>query len=348
MRANGAAARSFHPIATARRSRNSTPEGNVPDNMRLQHRPALFFGALIAATAMLYGATRPAEAGRQEPAIAARPRWSRILADVWAELDQDHISILAAGVAFYSFLSIFPGMSALISLYGLVADPAVVERQLAAVAWVLPQEAMRLLSDQLHTLVAAPPAKLGLGLIVSLGIALWSAMSGIGTLMQALTVAYEQDERRGLIGFYVQSAALTLGIGGFALVSLFLIAVVPAIVEWLPLPAGWDETIALVRWPILAGLAMVALALVYRFAPSRPVPCWHWFRAGTITAALLWLIGSAGFSFYVSRFGSYDKTYGSLGAVVVLLMWFYLGAYIVLLGAELNSEVDKTTAKPAG
>jgi membrane protein len=269
------------------------------------------------------------------------PRLARILADVWAEIGRDHISIMAAGVAFYALLSIFPGMSALISIYGLVADPTVIERQVASLSEVLPQDALKLLSDQLHSLVAAPPGTLGLGLIVSLALAVWSATSGTGTLMQALTVAYEENNTRGIFGFYLRAIALTVTLGIFGLISLFLIAVVPAAIAWLPLPDMWRASVALIRWPILAGLAFVALAVVYRFAPARQTPRWHWLSPGTIAAALLWLIGSAGFSLYVARFGSYEKTYGTLGAVVVLLMWLYVSAYIVLVGAELNSAIEK-------
>lgn len=273
--------------------------------------------------------------------MPARPSWDRILANVRQELDRNHISVMAAGVAFYAFLSIFPAMSAAISIYGLIADPAIIERQLANLAGVLPHAALRLLSTQLHALIAAPHGNLSVGLIVSLLVTMWSAISGITTLMQALTVTYEEKETRGLLAFYGQAAALTVGIGLFGLVSLFLIAVAPAIVDRLPLPAEWTADVAVIRWPILAALAFVAFAVVYRFAPARQAPCWHWFAPGTIAAALLWLLGSAGFSFYVARFSSYNKTYGSLGAVVVLLMWFYVSAYIVLAGAELNSEFDK-------
>src|SRR5712691_1421494 len=144
--------------------------------------------------------------------------------------------IMAAGVAFYGLLSIFPGMSALISIYGLVADPAVIERQVAALSEILPQDVLKLLSDQLHGLIAAPTAKLGIGLIVSLALALWSATSGTGTLMQALTVAYEEEKPRGVIAFYFRAIALTIAIGTFGLVSLFLIAVVPTAIDWLPIP----------------------------------------------------------------------------------------------------------------
>jgi membrane protein len=270
-----------------------------------------------------------------------RPGWWTILKNFWAEMDRDHVSIMAAGIAFYALLSIFPGMSALISVYGLVADPITIENQLSSLSGILPQEALKLLSDQLHALVAAPRDKLGFGLVVSLVLALWSATSGTGALMQTLTVTFEEQENRGVLSFYGRVIALTLGIGLFALLSLFLIAGIPAIIGSLPLSELWRDRISLIRWPLLAILALVAMGVLYRYAPARRNPCWHCFSAGTIGAAVLWLVGSAGFSFYVARFSSYDKTYGSLGAVVILLMWFYVTAYIILAGAELNSEIEK-------
>ena len=276
---------------------------------------------------------------------AARPRWWTILTNFWARLDRDHVSIMAAGIAFYALLSIFPGMSALISIYGLVADPATIETQLNSLSGVLPQEALKLLSDQLHTLVAAPRDKLGLGLLVSLLIALWSATSGTGSLMQALTVAYEERENRGILSFYGRAIVLTIGVGVFALLSLFLIAGIPAVIGSLPLSELWRDRISLIRWPLLAILAVAALGVLYRYGPARRNPCWHCLSGGTMAAAVLWLVGSAGFSFYVARFSSYDKTYGSLGAVVILLMWFYVTAYIILAGAELNAEIEKARAQ---
>lgn len=309
--------------------------------MAARSQPALLFGALIFFAASLYATTRRAPT---EPSAPARPSWGRILANVWGELGRDNVSVMAAGVAFYSFLSLFPGLSAVISLYGLAADPAVIGQQLAALSEVLPSQALQLVATQMQALTTAPPAKLGLGFAISLLFTFWSATSGIATLMAALTVAYEVRDRRGLLAFYLRAIVLTLGIGAFGLVSLFLIAVVPAAIEWLPLRAGWQGWIWLVRWPTLAALAYAALALVYRFAPARATPHWHWFAPGTIAAALLWLLGSAGFSFYVARFGTYDKTYGTLGAAAVLLVWLYVSAYIVLAGAELNSEVEKPRA----
>lgn len=316
--------------------------------MTLRPRAAPVFGALIAAAFALYGATRSGQQVPGEQRASPRPGWGRILANAWGELDRDHISVLAAGVAFYGLLSIFPGMSALISIYGLAADPSVIGRDLGALSGILPQEALQLLSDQLQGLIANPPAKLGIGLIVSLLLALWSAISGASTLMQALTVAYEETDSRGIASFYFQALALTSAIAVFTVLSLALIAVVPAVIDRLPAPQRTRDILGLVRWPILAVLVLLALAFVYRFAPARQNPRWNWLSPGTVAAALLWLLGSAGFSFYVARFGSYDRTYGSLGAVVILLMWLYVGAFIVLAGAELNSEYEKARRQPSG
>jgi membrane protein len=309
--------------------------------MATQPRPKRLFAALLAGAATLHSPDQPVRRFKKQTAALQRSEWGRIIANVWTDIDRDHISIMAAGVAFYTLLSIFPAMSALISIFGLVADPQVIERQLADLSEVLPQDVLKLLADQLHNLIAAAPGKLGVGLTVSLALALWSATSGTGTLMQALTVAYEEKNTRGVIAFYLRAMVLTIAIDIFGLVSLFLIAVVPVVLDWLPIPSVWRTSVALIRWPILAGLVFVALSLVYRFAPARQAPRWHWLSPGTIAAALLWLIGSAGFSFYVERVAAYDKTYGALGAVVVLLIWLYLSAYIVLAGAELNSATEK-------
>lgn len=309
----------------------------------MSDRPRASLGASIAQA----GNAPPRQEAHDAAAPPApRPGWGRILGNVWAELDADHVSVMAAGVAFYSFLSIFPAMSALISTFGLVADPAIMEGRIANLAGVLPPAALHLISDQLETLIKAPQGKLGIGLVISLLLTFWSAMSGMGTLMQALTVAYEDKERRGIVAFYGQSAGLTIGAGVFALVSLLLIAVVPAVLDWLPFPDDWRNGIAYVRWPILAALVFIALVAIYRFAPSRETPRWWWFAPGTIAAVALWLVGSAGFSFYVTAFASYNKTYGSLGAVAVLLMWFYVSAYIILAGAELNAELEKAKRPP--
>ncbi len=270
-----------------------------------------------------------------------RQRWRRRLARVGAALGRDNISIMAAGTAYYAMLSIFPGLSALVLTYGLIADPVSIEHHIDALSGVLPGEALTLLSDQLHALVTATRENLGIGLVLSVLFALWTASSATTALMNALTVAYEGKENRGYLHFYGLALALTIGLGLFGVVSLVLIAVVPAAVNRLPLPELWRELVPLLRWPLLAVLAILALGTLYRLAPSRAARRWDFLRAGTISAGLLWLAGSAAFSFYAAHFGSYDRTYGSLGAVVILLVWLYVTAYIILAGAELNADFDR-------
>lgn len=283
----------------------------------------------------------PPQPGTEKQAGRRRLGCGRILINTWGKIGSDFVTVMAAGVAFFSFLSIFPAMSTAISAFGLIADPRTLARQLVALHGILPPAAMQLLSDQLESLIAAPQAGLGIGLVVSLLLTFWSATSGVSTLMSALTAAFNETETRSLPVFYLRAFALTLGVGAFAVISLLLIAVVPAVVSLLPFPENMRNIIGLVRWPILAALVWLALALVYRFAPARKLPRWHWLAPGTIAAAVFWLGGSAGFSYYVANFGTYNKMYGSLGAVVVLMVWFYVSALIMLVGAELNSEADK-------
>ena len=260
------------------------------------------------------------------------------LGRVWQAIGRDNISIMAAGIAYYAMLSIFPGMSTLVLTYGLVADPATIERHVDALHGVLPTEALKLLSDQLKTLVSAPTEKLGIGLVISVLIAVWSSTSGTSAMMNALTIAYNGKEDRGLLHFYGLSIALTVSGAIFLLFALVLIAGVPAAVAELPLPQFWQQALPLLRFPVLAVLAFLGLGWLYRLAPKREQPGWDLLRPGTIAASLLWLASSSAFSYYASNFGSYDRTYGSVGAVAIMLVWLYVTAYIILAGAELNGE----------
>jgi membrane protein len=257
---------------------------------------------------------------------------------VWQSIGRHNISIMAAGIAYYAMLSIFPGMSALVLTYGLVADPQTIERHVSTLTGVLPEEALKLLADQLNALVSTPSEGLGIGLIISVVVGLWSSTSGVSAMMNALTVAYESKEERGILHFYGLSIALTVAGVIFVLLSLVLIAGVPAAAAELPLPEFWKQLLPLLRFPMLAVLALVAIGTLYRLAPDREHPGWDFFRPGTVAASLLWLAGSSAFSFYASHFGAYDHTYGSVGAVAIMLVWFYVSAYIILAGAELNGE----------
>ena len=276
---------------------------------------------------------------RRAKDMRRKTTWWERFGRVWTSLASDNISIMAAGIAYYAMLSILPGMSAQVLTYGLVADPLSIEEHVDALSGVLPTEALKLLSGQLHALVSAPPEKLGLGLVISVLIALWSATSGTSAIMNALTVAYAGKEDRGLLHFYGLAIALTIGGALFGLIALLLIAVVPAAAAHLPLSPWGQGLLPQIRWPLLAILSFLWLGTLYRLAPKRARPGWDFLRAGTIAASLLWLAGSAAFSYYASYFGSYDRTYGSLGAVAIMLVWLYVTAYITLAGAELNGEI---------
>jgi membrane protein len=257
---------------------------------------------------------------------------------------RDNLSALAAAAAFYVLLSIFPTLTALVSLYGLVADPVMAERQVAAMQGVLPPEALKLVAVWLQALVQGPTERFGIGLLISVVLASWSVWSATVMLMNAINTCYGDEERRGFVRFNLEALALGTGLVLLGVAALTLLAAVPVLLDSLPAPGAWHAMISLLRWPILAGLVIVALAIVYRYGRARALRKWQWFSWGATIATVLWLISSVAFSFYVSAVGSYDKTYGSLGAVIVLLLWFYMTAYVILIGAELNAEVERQAA----
>ena len=283
----------------------------------------------------------------REPEPRSMRRWWSFIPSVWRQVGEDNVSILASGVAFYSMLSIFPALTALVSLYGLFADPSIVQQQLNDLRGVLPEDAVSLLSAWLQQLVDRPQSSFGVGLMVSLALSLWGARSATGTMMTALNIAYDEPESRNFLLFNVVALALTVALVLCAIASVALIAVLPAVIGLLPLPPGWQSFASIVRWPLLTVLVIIAIATLYRYAPNRAEPKWEWASAGALVATALWILASYGFSTYVSRFTSFDKTYGSLGAVVVLLMWFWLGAYAVLAGAELNAQIERSRGKLA-
>lgn len=267
--------------------------------------------------------------------------WWTITTSTWRQMSKDNLSALAAAAAFYAFLSIFPTLTALVSLYGLVADPSMVERQVASMEGILPPEAVKLVATWLQVLVLGPTVRFGVGLLVSILLASWSVWSATGLLLTAVSICYGDEEKRGFVQFNLEALALGAGLALFGVVALALVAVLPVLVELLPAPRAWHAVISLVRWPVLAGLAIVALAIVYRYARARVLGKWEWISWGAAIATALWLVGSIGFTLYVSEVGSYDKIYGSLGAVIVLLLWLFMSAYVILIGAELNAEMER-------
>jgi len=268
-----------------------------------------------------------------------------IITGTWQRICRDNLSALAAAAAFYALLSIFPTLTALVSLYGLIADPAMAERQVAAMEGVLPPEAIKLVATWLQALLQGPTERFGIGLLISVLLASWSVWAATVMLMHAVGTCYGDKETRSFVRFNLEALALGAGLVLFGVAALTLVAVLPVLLDRLAAPGTWHAVISLVRWPILAGLAITLLAIVYRYGRARVLRKWEWISWGAATATALWLIGSIAFSFYVSEFGSYDRTYGSLGAVIVLLLWFYMTAYVILVGAELNAETERQAAK---
>ena len=292
---------------------------------------------------------RRSTARQGQPAAASRAKSIKVrLRGIWdfteafsLRFGRENLSLVAAGIAFYGMFSIFPGLAAIVAVYGLFGDVHVVETQMAEYSGLMPPEAAKLVTDALVALLQKPASGLSTALAVAIGLALWSARAGTSALMTGLNIAYERPEERSFLVQQCVAIGLTAGGIVFAILSLTAIAGVPIAIGLLPLSSGMQALLAYTRWPLLGLCILLALAAVYRFAPSRPDPCWRMFSVGSLTAAFLWIAGSAAFSFYVGRFGSYDATYGSLGAVIVLLLWFWVSALVVLCGATLDALITE-------
>ena len=255
------------------------------------------------------------------------------------------MTTLAGGVAFFAFLAVFPTLIAALTLYGLVADPAQVAQQMQSLSGVLPSDSRRLVTEQLTALTRGSEGALTLGLIVSLLTALWSASSATSTLITAVNTAYDEQETRGLVKLRVTALGLTLGGIVFVLVTLALVAVVPAVLDHLGLDVAGRVAAQVLRWVVLVGVMIVSMAVVYRVAPNRADARFSWVSPGALVATMLWLVGNVAFGAYVNFFGTFNKTYGALAGVIVFMLWLYVTSFIVLLGAEINAEAERQTAK---
>lgn len=285
--------------------------------------------------------------GRQATTPRAIPLkgWIDITIRVWKALDVHHIGLVAAGVAFFGFLSIFPGLTAAVALFGIVADPAVLVEQTEWMMSALPDAARTLLMDQMIKLASASGDALGIAAIVGLALAVWSASKGMGNLIRGLNFIYEERESRGLIRLKVETMVLTLGLILGLIASALVVAAIPAALILVGAP-GWVMSIALLlRWPILFAIGVGGIALLYRFAPSRRQAKWRWLTPGAVLACSLWLLGTLGFSFYVTNFSTYNETFGTLAGVIILLTWLWLSAYVVLLGAQVDAEIEAQTQR---
>jgi len=269
--------------------------------------------------------------------------WIRTMVQVIRELGEDNLTVVAAGVAFYFLLSVVPLLAAMISIYGLVADPALVQETVLSTAAVLPEGSQEVLESQLLRISAGGEDSLSLGVISGIGLSLWSAAYGTNALMAGLNVAYDARETRHVVVRYLTSFGL-LGAGMLpTMLGITVIAIVPVLFAAFGIPGFRELFDAYLRWPVL-GLAFLAYTmLLYRFGPARPAGRTAWVGPGALLATGLWIATSMGFTGYVSTFDTYTETYGSLAGVIVTLMWLWLTALVILIGAELNAELERQT-----
>jgi membrane protein len=270
--------------------------------------------------------------------------WKDILWRTYQESNDDRLLATAAGVVFFGLLAVFPAVTALVSSYGLFADPSTIGANLQTLAVMMPEGSFQIVQDQIGRVLGKGSIALGWTFLFGLALALWSANAGVKAVIDALNVVYDEAEKRSFIGLNLLS--LTFTVGGIIALLLMVSAVVafPLALDRLHLPPDSLFIVSLARWPLLFAVLLAALAILYRFGPSRRSPRWEWLSIGTLAAALLWIAGSAALSWYLSNFGNYNATYGSLGAAIGLMMWMWMSSIVVLFGAELNSEIEHQTA----
>ena len=340
---------------------------------RLQFHPPNWVTTGVTAALLLSGFTRrrPLKAEPRDRSLAAglaefrrRGRfattpseipargWRDILIRVSRSIPDDRIVALAAGVTFYAILAIVPALAALVSVYGLFADPGIIQRDVNALSSVLPPGVISIIGDQMRRLTSHGQTTLGATFAASLVLSLWSANSGVQSLFDALNIVYHEKEKRGYLKLYGVSLAFTMAGIAFGVLVILVVAVLPVALSYLHLAGVTDVLLRVVRWPILLVLMALVIASFYRYGPSREKAKWRWVSWGSFLASLVWLAASILFSWYTTNFGSYDRTYGSLGTVVIFMTWIWISNIVILLGAELDAEIehqtmrDSTTGRP--
>jgi membrane protein len=344
----------------ARRPRSTTMASRLPQSGKPRLEAAVAGLALVGAMASWarrkWGDAEASDAARhsQHPGAADDPGhqarkpseigprgWREIAWRVYNRISSERLSLMSAGVAFFGLLALFPALAALVALYGFFADPSAISTQLATLQGVVPEEGLAIIRQQVTRLAEQGQNSLSIVFVTGLVISLWSAMSGVKAVFDALNMVYAERERRSFIILNVQALIFTLATLLFILIALAAIVVVPMIVAWFGINNSWLPSL---RWPLMYLAILLALAALYRFGPCREPPQWRWVTWGSAIAGLLWIVGSVLFSWYVESFGSYNKTYGSLGAVIAFMVWLWLSALVILLGAEIDAEMEHQTA----
>ena len=270
--------------------------------------------------------------------------WRDILLRVLWSISANRIPSTAGGVAFFALLAVFPAIAAIVSLYGLFADSSTIGKHLSLLSGFLPGGVLQLVTDQVTLISRQANETLGVAFLAGLMIALGSANSGMAALFDALNVVYNEREKRSLVRFYATTLLFTFAGIAFIILAIIGVVVVPLILKFVGLASATERVLAILRWPILLAITMIGLACIYRFGPSRRDARWRWVTWGSIIGALLWLVASMLFSWYVATFDSYNRIYGSLGAGIGFMVWLWISAVIVLLGGQLNAEMEHQTA----
>jgi membrane protein len=289
--------------------------------------------------------------GNDRGRLAASPSdipakgWKDILLRVYSNVGDHRILALAAGMTYYSLLAIFPALAALVAIYGLFSDTATIAKHLDEVSGFVPGGAIDVAREQLTRVVSKGNQTLGLTFISGLAVSLWSANAAMKSLFDTLNIVYGENEKRGFLKLNAMSLAFTLAAIAFVLAALGAVVVLPVVLNYLWLSHFADLFVRIVRWPAMFLVVALALACIYRFGPSREAPRWRWITWGSVAATILWLGASALFSWYAASFGKFNETYGSLGGAVGFMTWLWISAIVILLGAELNAEIEHQTAR---
>ena len=322
-----------------RRLRRNRAEEPAPRAKRPDHPPRRLYPDDIE----LRGGGTDRGRGATTPSQIPPSGWKDIVLRVYSGISDDRILANAAAVTFYTLLALFPGIAALVSIYALFADPHSIAQHLDAVSGFLPGGAIDVIRSQLDRLTAKPHDTLGISFVIGLLISLWSANGGVKALFDALNVVYEEREERSFVRLNAVALAFTAAMIAFLLVALICLVALPAVLSLMP---GFVGTIlSYARWPVLLVLVILALGFIFRYGPSRTEPKWRWVSWGSVFAAIGWLALSGLFTWYVAHFGSFNKTYGSLGAVIGFMMWIWLSVIVILVGAKLNAETEHQTVR---
>jgi membrane protein len=271
--------------------------------------------------------------------------WKDICVRTYLEIQNDRLLALAAGVAFYSLVALFPAIAAGVSVYAFFADAATIGKHLSIAADIVPAGGLDILNAEIARIAGKSEGRLTFGFLLGLGIALWSANAGMKAIFDALNIIYDEDEKRGFVRLNTESLVFTVCAIGGAGLAIALVVVFPLLLALFGITSAEHPVVGYLRWPLLFVAVIVALAVLYRYGPSRRLAKWRWISVGSVSAALIWLAVSALFSWYLGNFANYNATYGALGAVIGLMMWMWLSAVVVLVGAELNSEIEHQTAQ---